>query len=213
MSFNFLKTQWLYPVISPTVFTFDSLKLPPNFKTQCSHKRWLSVWQRIHFLIKHINNIIPLLSILIKKHSHHSYDAVIQEPVSHRVALQKVILSSVCCSVTAGWRTLEQRNSVMAYTVMENLGADFLTKYEWVHFRVRKSWHYDNHAGGEEHRGKIWVNRQDTIRLPHCVAVWREGRRGRSRLGQRWEYKYLMCYYFNINIKPIKTCNIDETYF
>lgn len=40
-----------------------------------------------------------------------------------------------------------------------------------------------------------------------------EGRDGGKETRTAPWYKYLMCYYFSINIKLIKTCNIDEVYF
>lgn len=40
-----------------------------------------------------------------------------------------------------------------------------------------------------------------------------EGRDGGEETRTAPWYKYLMCYYFSINIKLIKTWNIDEVYF
>lgn len=54
---------------------------------------------------------------------------------------------------------------------------------------------------------------QVTHRGERGVGGWAERERQGRRLGQHRGFKYLMCYYLSINIKPIKTCIIDELYF
>lgn len=85
-------------IIVPFDSSFDSLQTLHNFKLKDSHR---IVWRHLLPLTKHIINIIPLLSTLIKKHSPLSHDADDTEASEPQGCYAESILGVVCCSITA----------------------------------------------------------------------------------------------------------------
>lgn len=115
---------------------------------------------------------------------------------------------------------LQQRFS---YTAMESLVTVLLLMQiiapqsaDIISFKKQKK-HENKHAPGEPDRGNTAKQAcyfQDATLAESGQEKGGKGRNeGDSETRTAQGYKYLMCYYFSINIKPIKTCSIDEVYF